>query len=80
MSGMTRNLYSQPGQVVSPVAFFSFQRSDLCTEIESNHESIAAASGHGKAKMISVDEAGGVLQNPAVTPDVTATYCFPLTA
>ena len=40
----------------------------------------AVACHYGKAKMTSVDEAGGVLQNGAVAPDVTATYCFPLTA
>ena len=38
------------------------------------------ARHYGRAKMTSVDEAGGVLQNGAVAPDVTATYCFPLTA
>ena len=35
---------------------------------------------YGKPKITSIDEAGGVFQNPAVTPDATPTYCFPFAA
>jgi hypothetical protein len=55
-------------------------------QIESHHERIishlgtAAAPLYGKAKIISMDDAGGVLQNPAVAPDVAPTYCFPFAA
>jgi len=37
-------------------------------------------SRYGKPKITSIDEAGGVFQNPAVTPDATPTYCFPFEA
>ena len=31
----------------------------------------------GSAKTITVDDAGGVLQNLTAAPDITATYCLP---
>ena len=40
----------------------------------------ATGAFYGKAKIISMDDAGAVFQNPAVTPDATPTYCFPFVA
>ena len=45
-----------------------------------NAKNCSPWSRYGKPKVTSIDEAGGVFQNPAVTPDATPTYCFPFEA